>query len=253
MNPENIFNLKNVKTILLIAVIMVIFGLVISLVQAPKYKSSAKLLVIFNSESSNPYASIQTSNHIASILEEVIYADSFIENVLKSNFDIDNHLGFNQEEKIKKWRKMVKTNLQDSKGILIIDVYHKDREQANNFAQAIGYTMITNHSLYHGSGSDVAVKMIGVPTTPQNWATPNIAQNLLLSLIVGVFVGLTFVIVFPQQELINFIIGKKVSLRDETFSLANNRVEQNIDPEVVENSQPSDDTQQDESNQYYNW
>jgi capsular polysaccharide biosynthesis protein len=221
MNPENIFNSKNVKTILFITAIVVILGLVISLIQTPKYKSSAKLLVIFSQDNMNPYTSAQTSNYIAGILEEVVYSDSFINAVFKTNFDLENDLGFNQEEKMKSWQKMVKPRLQENKGIITIDVYHNDHEQANNFAQAISYTMITNHSVYHGSGDSVVVKMIGTPNASEKWDQPNIPQNLMLSLIAGVFISLTFIIIFPQQELVNFILGRKIVSRDETINFEN--------------------------------
>ncbi len=221
MNPENIFNSKNIKTILFITIIVVIFGLVISLVQTPKYKSSAKLLVIFSQTDMNPYTSAQTSNYIAGILEEVIYSDSFIDGVFKTKFDLKNELSFSAEKKAKQWKKMVKAKVEDNKGIITIDVYNKDKEQANNFAQAISYTLITNHSLYHGSGESVSVKMISTPSIAEKWTEPNIPQNLILSLVAGLFAGLTFIIIFPEQELLGFLIGRKMTPKDETLFFQN--------------------------------
>lgn len=246
MNPENIFNAKNLKTILFITIIVVISGLVISFIQTPKYKSSAKLLVIFSQKDMNPYTSAQTSNYIAGILEEVIYSDSFIDAVFKTNFDLTNDFSFSPEKKIKQWKKMVKPKLEDNKGIITIDVYHKDKEQANNFAQAISYTLITNHSLYHGSGENVVVKMISTPSVAEKWSQPNIGQNLLLSLIAGIFVGLTFIIIFPQQELLNFLLGRKISFKDETIVFEN--LAQNNEDIYTEdeNNNPQD-------KEYYNW
>ena len=274
MNPENIFNSKNIKTIIFITIIVIILGLVISLTQLPKYKSSAKLLVIFSQEDATSYSSAQTSNYIAGILNEVIYSDSFVNSVFKSNFDLDNDLGFTQEDRMKNWETMVKTKLQENKGIIVIDVYHKNRDQANNFAQAISYTIITNHSLYHGSGDSIAIKMISTPTSPQNWAKPNIPQNLLLSLIAGMFIGLTFVIIFPEQELVNFIFGKKAISKDETISFQN-AIEKNIEDneelydEAIENQSAQEEENKEEipapienddevkeendENKYYNW
>ncbi|NCN07527.1 hypothetical protein GW933_02425 [Candidatus Falkowbacteria bacterium] len=240
MNPENIFNSKNIKTILFITVIVVIFGLVISLIQTPKYKSSAKLLVIFSQEDMNPYTSAQTSNYIAGILEEVIYSDSFIDAVFKTNFDLINDFSFSPEKKSKQWKKMVKPKLEDNKGIITIDVYHKDKEQANNFAQAISYTLITNHSLYHGSGDNVVVKMISTPSVAEKWSQPNIGQNLFLSLIAGIFAGLTFIIIFPQQEVLNFLLNRKATLKDETIVFGN----------ATHNEKDNQDPQDKE---YYNW
>lgn len=229
MNPENIFNAKNIKTILFITIIVVVLGLVISLIQTPKYKSSAKLLVVFSQTDMNPYTSAQTSNYIAGILEEVISSDSFIDSVFKTNFDLINDLSFSADKKSKQWGKMVKTKVEDNKGIIVIDIYHKDKEQANNFAQAVSYVLITNHSLYHGSGDSVVVKMISSPSIAEKWSKPNIGQNLLLSLIAGIFIGLTFIIIFPQQEVLNFLLGKKISFKDETIIFAHNTLASDLE------------------------
>jgi len=217
MNPENIFNSKNIKTIFFITTVVIILGLIISLAQTPKYKSTAKLLVIFSQKDMNPYTSAQTSNYIAGILEEVIYSDSFIDGVFKTQFDLKNEFSFSPEKRAKQWKKMVKAKLADNKGIITIDVYHQDKDQANNFAQAISYMLITNNNQYHGSGESVAVKMISTPSVAEKWTEPNIGQNLFLSLVAGLFVGLTFIIIFPEQEILGFLLGKKPTFKDETI------------------------------------
>lgn len=240
MNPENIFNAKNSKTILFITIVVVILGLIVSLVQTPQYKSSAKLLVIFSQKDMNPYTSAQTSNYIAGILAEVIYSDSFIDSVFKTNFDLKNNLSFAPEKRAKQWKKMVKTKLEENKGIIIVDVYHQDKTQANNFAQAISYTLITNNNSYHGSGESVAVKMISSPAVSDKWAEPNLGRNLFLSLIAGLFIGLTFIIIFPEQELLNFILRRQPTLKDEMIVFANLNSNNNAD---AENYQSSDESE----------
>jgi len=243
MEQQNIFNSKNISTIFFITIIIIILGLIVSFLQTPKYKSSTKLLVVFSQENMSPYSSAQTSNYIAGILTEVIYSDSFIDNVFKTSFDLEKNIGFNQEQKMKNWKKMVKISLQENKGIIIVDVYHEDSKQANNFAQAIGYTLITNHSLYHGSGDNVVIKMIGTPGISDKWATPNIAQNTLLSLITGIFISLTFILIFPEQELINYILGKKSIKKDETIYFENNS----------ENKENTSEEDPQNKEGYYNW
>lgn len=239
MNPENIFNSKNVKTIIFITIIVVILGLAVSFISVPKYKSSAKLLVIFSQKDMNPYTSAQTSNYLAGILAEVIYSDSFISNVFKTDFDLNYDLGLASEEKLKNWKKMVKVKLEDNKGLITLDVYHRDKEQAYNFAQAISYTLITSHTLYHGSGESVAVKMISTPSISDKWAKPDIGQNLLLALMAGIFSGLTFIIIFPEQEMINFVFRKKIVTKDEM---------------IVFESLPQDQANEtDNKKSYYNW
>lgn len=214
-----IFNAKNVKTIAFIALIAVILALGLSFIQTPKYKSSTKLLVVFNQDNMDVYTAAQTANYIASVLSEVVYSNSFIDNVFKSNFGLNDNFGLDQENRLKSWKKMVKVKTRENKGIILIDVFHQDKNQATQFAQAISSTLIAKHNLYHGSGEKVALKIIDEPITSQHWAQPKIIQNTLLGLIAGLILGFTFIVIFPEQKLIESIFQHRSFDQDELIEL----------------------------------
>ena len=169
---------------------------------------------------------------------------------------------------------MVKVKLQADRGIIDINVLNKNRDQADQFAQAITYTIITKHQLYHGFGDKVSVKIINRPITSTGWAQPKIIQNGFLGLFAGFIFGLTIVVIFPQQNLLDLFSFriKKMATKDETVELVNREprisaggadgVNQDtasrqnnyrvnfLDPAKSHEPIPSD---QSDDNQYYGW
>lgn len=249
---DNIFNKKNVITIVIIGIIALAVGLIFSFFQTPKYESTAKLLVIINQENSDPYTIARSSDYIAQILTEVVYSHSFINNVMKSDFDLRDELGSDQDKRLKNWKKMVSITNKEDQGIILINVLNADRDQANQFAQAISYLLITKHDSYHGLGNKVSIKVIDAPQASDEIAQPKILQNAILALIAGLIVGFTFVVIFPEQNLFGFWTDKSLS-SDETIELIKEQAETTHE-DWHKISQANEEVSQENSkNQYYNW
>lgn len=232
---NEIFNSKNIKAVAFIAIIVVIISLTISVIQTPKYESSAKLLVVINQDNTDPYTLSRSSDYVAEILSEVIYSHSFISNVFKSEFDLRDELGFNREKRLKNWKKMVGIEIKEGRGIITIDVLHEDKDQANQFAQAISYLLITKHDTYHGLGDKVDIKIIDSPRVSDTLAQPKIIRNSVLGLIVGLILGFTFIIIFPEQMLFGTLFSRGKNNHDETIELTN------INPALEFDQEPDTD------------
>ncbi len=264
MEQNSVFNLKNIKVVILITLIAVLITLGISFLQTPKYESSTKLITVFNQGNIDPYTAGKTSDYISNILSEVIYSNSFIDSVFKSQFHLKDTLGNNAETRAKNWKDMVKVQTKQNTGIINIDVYNTDRNQADQFSQAIAYTIINNGQLYYGTNDNVVIKVIDGPATTQNWAEPKIGRNAGLGLIAGLIVGLTFIFTFPEQQILKaFSIKPKLSLiGDENFELANNNINR-IYPTQNNQTQnrptesaptiPTVPTDKKNDDQFYNW
>lgn len=209
MSSEKIFSAKNLKTIAIIAVIAIVLSLAFSFLETPKYKSSAKLLVVYNQENVDAYTASQTANYITGILSEVAYSSTFIDSVFKTDFDLKDNLGFSQEKRLSNWKKMVKVRTQENKGIITIDVLTGDKNQAEKFAQAIVYTLINKHTAYHGSGNKISLKIIESPAIAQKPSQPNFGKNTALGFIAGLILGFTFIFIFPEQKLFEFAFRAK--------------------------------------------
>lgn len=210
MSSNKLLSLKNILTVGFIALLLGLLSFSISLWQTPRYKSTVKLLAVFNQTNIDTYTASKTANYITGILGEVIYSDSFIDSVYKSDSNLVNSLNTNPDKKQKQWKKMVKTKILDNKGIIIVDVFGDDRYQTNLLASDISYTIINQHGIYDGSADRVTIKMIDVPSIFESWSTTKIISDGLIGILAGLLLGFTFVIIFPGHKLFEFHKKQKV-------------------------------------------
>lgn len=218
MQTEQLFSRKNIKTIAMFTLIFIAIGLILSLLQTPKYQSSVRMLVVFNQEGVDPYTATRTNDYITGVLGEVVYSDSFMEAVFKSGFALKDDLGTTQRLRTKNWRKMVKTTVQENKGIIAINVLHSDRNQADQFARAIATTLVNKHQMYHGLDDKITIRVIDNPVVPDRWAEPNILRNVLIGLFAGFIISLTIVVIFPQQRIFE-LSGKRWKKNKDTENI----------------------------------
>lgn len=274
MNQNILFSSKNIKTVAIITIIFIILSLGLSMTQRPKYQASVKLLTIFNQSNIDPYTASRTSEYITSVLGEVIYSNSFIDNIFKTDYEVVDTLGSTQEKREKNWKKMVKIRIQETKGVIEINVLHKDRNQAFQFAQAITHTLVTKNQMYHGFGDKISIKIINSPIVSAGWAQPKLISNGFMGLAAGIIIGLTFVVLFPQQDIFKLMTARskkngKASADNNFDDMANAQSDQDLISQYnfytpqpgfemaeAENTPavPATKTEDDSSkNQFYNW
>jgi capsular polysaccharide biosynthesis protein len=203
MEQNKTLSSKNILTITLFGVIAMLVALGISLWQTPKYKSSIKLLTVFNQTNIDVYTASKTANYITGVLGEVIYSDTFIESVIRSG-SIEDNLGYGSENRQKNWKRTVKTTILENKGIIIIETYSDKKIDAIKLAEAVGNTIIKEHCKYDGSADRVSLKMIDNPTSYDKWSTFKIMRDTAMGLVAGLLFGLTFIVIFPGHRLFEF-------------------------------------------------
>ncbi len=204
MTTNSLVNLKNFLTIIFIALLLALAAFSFSLWQTPSYKSTIKLLAVFNQSDIDTYTASKTANYITGIMNEVIYSDSFINSVYKNDGNLIDNLGQGSEIRQKNWGKTVKTQVLDSKGIMIIDVYGNDKSQTNLLASNIGEIIINQHGLYDGSQNRVNIKMIDVPSIYESWSGNKILTDTGLGFLAGILIGFTLIVIFPGHKLFDF-------------------------------------------------
>jgi capsular polysaccharide biosynthesis protein len=189
-------------TITTIAMVFLAMVFVINIIQPLKYKSEFKLLIIQDNLNNNdPYLISKTTEYLGNVLTRVISSHSFFEKVINSGYAINkNYFGQSLKEQNNIWKNAVKPDTIEDLGILDINVYHKDREQATQIANAIATTLISNHKQYHGNGDNIEIKMIDDPLTSTIPVKPNILVNLLASLLAGMLFGMIYIYLFPEEK-----------------------------------------------------
>jgi capsular polysaccharide biosynthesis protein len=212
MEQNKLFATKNILTVIFITSLLVLASFTFSFWQTPDYKSSSKLLVIFNQENIDTYTASRTANYVTGILSEAVYSESFINLVFKSETKLIDNLGSRTETRQKNWKQAVKIKVLENKGIMIIDVFGKNRSQTAFLAGAVTRTIVDNHGVYDGSGDRVAIRVLDEPSIYESWAVTKIIRDTLIGLMAGLVLGLTFIIIFPNHRIFDFKSKKKLPI-----------------------------------------
>lgn len=233
MERDKMLNVKNFLTIAFFGVLLMLLALGISLWQTPKYKSSVKLLTVFNQSNIDVYTASKTANYITGVLGEVIYSNAFIDSVMRSS-NIEDNLGYGSENRQKAWKKSVKTTVLENKGIIIIETYSEKRSDAIGLAEAVGNTLIREHGNYDGSADRVSLKMLDTPSSYDSWAIFKVMRDTAMGLVAGLLIGLTFIMIFPNHRLFEFRKKYYVTLpesHENTFNPSASQAYNNYEPE----------------------
>jgi capsular polysaccharide biosynthesis protein len=190
-----------------------IFGLVflsalIAFSQPLKYGATSQVLVVQNfGQGTDPYTVSRSNEYLSNILARVITSQSFLNETLAAGFDIDkSYFPADLRLKMKLWQRTVSAVSVGDSGVIEISVYHPEREQAEQLAQAINYTLKSKNSLYHGFGEGLSIKVLDQPLLSVWPVKPNIPVNLGLAAFAGLLVGLLHVyalaagFIVPQQK-----------------------------------------------------
>ncbi len=183
-------------------VIVTIASFIVSIIQTPEYQSTVQLLVIQKQkDNADAYTATRSAETVAGILSKVIYTSTFFDQVMSSGFEIDkNTYSKDLEERKKEWEKAVDARVVGDTGTLQIDVYDKNRNQAEQLAYAIAYVVINNGKQYHGAESQIETKLIDAPITTDKIARPNIALNIFAGFILGLMTSLAIIFLLSERK-----------------------------------------------------
>ncbi len=205
MEDKQFVNLVSQRklTVFTITAMFLIAVSLFTFLQPLRYSATSTLLVVQNYGPNTDAYNVSRSNQfLSNLLAQIVYSDSFYEKVMESGYNIDKSIfpaDVNQRKK--QWRSMVYTQAIADTGMITLKTYHQDKTVADRINQAVAYTLMTEHSSYHGLGDNVKIKEINDSTLSDWPVKPNIALNLILGLIVGLAASLYFIYLFPAKQL----------------------------------------------------
>ncbi|MFH1412857.1 MAG: Wzz/FepE/Etk N-terminal domain-containing protein [bacterium] len=213
MELNDFFSLikRKKQTIISLVIAFLVIALVLTAVQPFKYSSELRLLVVQGSSqtSPDPYAAARSNEYLSGILAKITYSGSFYNRVINASFNIDkDYFGQTAKKQSKKWNKTISAKAISDTGIISLAAYHKDRQQAEQIARAVGHVLMTQHINYHGM-NNVKIKLLDEPITSNYPVKPNVALNLILGLFLGFIFSLSYIYLFPDRKDIRFFSRKK--------------------------------------------
>jgi uncharacterized protein involved in exopolysaccharide biosynthesis len=134
-------------------------------------------------------------------LASIVTSESFFYEALGSGYRIDqNYFSARPDKRLKEWGKTVSADAINDTGIISVNVFHKDKYQAAQIAEAVNYILKTKNGLYHGGGDKVSVKVIDPPIVSRFPVKPNIILNLSLAFALGLIFSLCYIYLLPEEK-----------------------------------------------------
>ena len=192
---------KRKTTVISITLIFVIIGLIITLVQPLKYRSKSRLLILQSNTSSDAYTVSRSNEYVGSLISEVIYSGSFLDSLKNSNYIFDrNYFNDNYKENVKKWGKTVFARSSGSTGVIDIEIYHTNPEEAKRISNAVNQLIISGQSPYKFNADQTKISIIDEPVVSSFPVKPNIPVNLAMSILFGFLAGCSYIYLFPRER-----------------------------------------------------
>ena len=188
-------------TIFSLTFLLVVLVIIISLLGGLKYSAKAKVLVIQDVGKTDAFTVSRSNEYLGHLLSQVVYSSSFFNLVVNNpQYKVDqSYFSSNYSDRLKLWRKTVNTRTISDTGIIAIDVFHVNPDQARLISLAINDVLMTKNSNYHG-GIDVKVNILDQPLVSNYPDKPNLIFNSLFALLIGLLLSLIFIYLYPEQS-----------------------------------------------------
>lgn len=217
---------KRKTTVISITLIFVIIGLIVTLLQPLKYSSKSRLLILQPNTSSDAYTVSKSNEYVGGLISEVIYSGSFLDSLKASNSIFDrNYFNDTYKKNVKKWGETVFARSSGSTGVIDIEIYHTNPEEAKNISNAVNQLIISGQSPYKFNPEQTKISIIDEPVVSSFPVKPNIPVNLALSLLFGFLAGCSYIYLFPKER-----VSEK--LAKEIFGNQEPIIKQNIQETV---------------------
>lgn len=188
---------ENKITILLIVFLFFIISIFLTALQKKEYSSNAQILIIQDQqEQMDAYLAAKSSESIANNLKKGILSSSFRNKLLTDYADLELGLPQSEKERRKEWLRIINIKIIPNSAVLKITTYSESAFLSEKLLNNLINTLLANHQNYHGGGQGVVLKVIDAPLTSLNPTRPNWFLNIALSIILGLFFGLTLMNLF---------------------------------------------------------
>ncbi|MCK5080570.1 MAG: hypothetical protein KAQ63_00245 [Candidatus Moranbacteria bacterium] len=197
---------KKWQTVMILVFMVVAITFSISIFIPARYSSKIKMIIIQNHQSDevDAFSAAKSAEYLSDIIANVVFTESFIQDMLDAPFEVKRNFSGFSEEKMKTWEKTVDVDKENNTGILTITTFDRSKSEAEAIAESIAWGLNVRGSKYHGGGDSIKIKTIDGPITSEKSATPNVLLNSLLALIVGIAGAVSVVNFFDDFELVLF-------------------------------------------------
>lgn len=158
------------------------------------YRATLRLLITQRAAFTlDPYTAIRSTELIGDNLAQIIKTSTFFDKTLKAGYNIDeSYYPKDEIKRRKKWEQTADATMIRGTGILSVDVYNPNRDQAVQTASAIAFLLAREGGDY--VGRDIQIRLVDAPVTSRFPVRPNIFTTMLAGFFGGIIVATAGVI-----------------------------------------------------------
>lgn len=192
---------KRQTTVISITLIFVIVGLIITLLQPLKYSAKSRLLILQPNTSADAYTVARSNEYVGGLISQVIYSGSFLDSLKSSNAVFDrNYFNDTYKKNVKKWGKTVFARSSGDTGVIDIEIYHTNPEEAKRISLAVNQLIISGQSPYKFNPDQTKISVIDEPVVSTFPVKPSIPTNFAMSLLFGFLAACSYIYLFPKER-----------------------------------------------------
>lgn len=186
---------KKSTNILLFGFFVAALSFLVLVLKEKNFKVGTDYLVVQNQTTAQDFYTLSKSaQYIGKILNEGVYSEIFIGEIVKTGKVSPEFLPFNKKDRINDWSKMVQVGLNPDLGIVSVQVFHNDQKQALAISEAISEVLTTKSSLFYGEGQNIDVKILSGPVWEKNPSLGNIAAVSIGGFVLGTLLSALWII-----------------------------------------------------------
>jgi capsular polysaccharide biosynthesis protein len=191
------------------------------------FKVTTDFLIVQNqTQNEDFYTLSKSAEYTGRILNEGIYSELFIDEVIKSGKVNAEFLPFDKKEKMKQWSKNVQVNRNPDLGILSVEVFDNNQKQSLAISDAIGDVLMNKNNLFLGEGQNIGVKVLSGPIAEKNPTFTNILATMAGGFVLGIMLGILYVVYNEDKRRKNIFAPARMQTNYGTMnSGAMNRME----------------------------
>lgn len=187
------------RSIATFAIFGAVIALLASFIQPLQYSSSVRLLILEQTGSVDAYTASRSVERLSENFATIIFTTAFFDQVMNAGFDIDkNRFSEKEYKRRKQWSRMVDTTVSRGTGLLSIDVYHPDVDQAEQIVNAIAFILRRDADQYVPGGS-IEIRLVDTALNSRWPVRPNIPANIFSGFILGGLIGVAYILLQAEK------------------------------------------------------
>lgn len=176
------------KTMLLVGLLVAAMSGALTLLFPLQYRAETQVFILSRTPAGvDPFTVAKTAERIGANLAQIVYTSSFFDRVLYITQDklTKEQFGADERAQRKNWRKTLDVGVVPGTGFLQVAAFDEKPARAAVIAQAVVSTLVDKGWEY--VGGEVQIKSVDNVVLSRFPVRPNIAMNVLMGLVIGVF------------------------------------------------------------------